>query len=269
MGNPAYDYSSSDYDLPAEEDIAADEAAEQTTRLVVIEGGEGAVADTAAADAVTAGASDAVVAGGTETAVSTGIGATLAGAAAFVLILFWPSDIAPEYPTPPHASTRHKAAPTPNPVPPVTICPTPPPDPCPGLVQDIRDAIDRSKPSKRGGMHGLRKRWQDMIDGPCGPGQFPYLMNWAGKYVRQNVWQNHQDQFNQTKNALRNRFNRAVDAGCGAAIPDDLLDAAADAEKLQPPDPSQWKGDPNRPCVDDPPPPDWGGPWEPPSSRGL
>src|SRR5438105_1786758 len=123
--------------------------------------------------------------------------------------------------------------------------------------------------NSKGGMHGLRKRWQDMIDGPCGPGQFPYKMNWAGKYVKQNVWQNHQDQFNQTKNALRNRFNRAVDAGCGAAIPDDLLDAAADAEKLQPPDPSQWKGDPNRPCVDDPPPPNWGGPWEPPSSRGL
>ena len=99
------------------------------------------------------------------------------------------------------------------------------------------------------------------------PGSFHTVLIRAGEYVKQNVWQNHVDEFNRTKNALRNRFSRAVDAGC--TIPDDLLDDAADAENMEPPTPDQWVGDPNRPCTDSDPPPNWQGPIEPPASRGL
>src|ERR1039458_8710845 len=64
MGQPAYDYS--DYDLPPEEDVAADVAAEQTSHLTVIEGGQGAAGADAAAGADTAeggGAEEAVFGG--------------------------------------------------------------------------------------------------------------------------------------------------------------------------------------------------------------
>lgn len=141
-------------------------------------------------------------------------------------------------------------------------------DPCPKLIQDLRDAIDRNKREfNNRGMHGLKYRWQELIDGPCGPGQLPYRVNSKGEYVKSPVWENHVEEFNSTKRALRNRFDKVVESGC--TVPEDLLDEAAEADNMQPPTPDQWKGDPARPCVDSDPPPGWMGPPEPPGSRGL
>jgi hypothetical protein len=136
------------------------------------------------------------------------------------------------------------------------------------MIQDIRDAIGRNKRDfNNKGIHGLRQRWQELITGPCGPGQLPYRVNSRGDYVPTPVWENHVDEFNRTKNALRNRFYKAIDAGC--QVPDDLLDEAADAASMEPPTPDQWKGDPARPCIDSAPPPDWYGPPSPLQLRGL
>ena len=279
MGQPAYDYS--DYDLPPEEDVAAEEAAEQTSHLTVLEGGQAApgagaaggadatagTADAATADAATAGGTD--VAGAEAVETGTGVGAAFAGAAAFITVFLWDEDEAgPEWPTP-RAGPPPAKAPVPNPKP-VTTCPLPPPDPCIKLVQDVRDAIDRNKRDYGGkGMHGVNRRWDEMINGKCGPGQFPYWYNWRGDYVKMDVWQNHVDEFEATQRALWNRFSRAVDAGCGDAMSKGLLDDAEYAHQRKAPDPSEWKGNPNEKCTDDTPPPNWGGPWEPESSRGL
>jgi hypothetical protein len=148
---------------------------------------------------------------------------------------------------------------------------------CEEMIQDIRDAIDRDKGSPdnlaaaggtRSGMHGVRARYYELIYGPCGPGQRPYRYNpKTGAYAPQSVWENHVEAFRQTQSALRNRVYKAIEAGC--TIPDDLLDAAADAEGMDPPTPDQWVGDPNRPCKDSDPPEGWYGPPEPPSTRGL
>jgi len=142
------------------------------------------------------------------------------------------------------------------------------PDECEKLLQDIRDAINRNKRDfGNKGIHGLRQRLQELITGPCGPGQLPYRVNSRGQYLPTPVWENHIKAFNETKSALQNRFNKALDAGCD--IPDDLLQDAIDAESLEAPTPDQWKGDPARPCADSPAPPDWYGPPEPPGSRGV
>ncbi len=253
MGEPALQLA------PAEE-AAAEEAARQTTRFVVIEGGKSAAAGTGEAVAGEAVAGEAVAEGG----ILAGAGAGLLAVGAALLILFWPSEIAPE----PTAGPRPTPGPVPVPNPdPVTQC-LPQQRLCDDLIQAIRDAIDRNKRDYGNrGMHGLRRRWQELIDGPCGPGQRPYRINSRGEYVRTPVWENHVDEFNRTKNALRNRFDEAVDASC--SIPDDLVDEAADAERMQPPSPDQWRGDPARPCTDSPPPPGWQGPLEPPAMRGL
>jgi hypothetical protein len=146
--------------------------------------------------------------------------------------------------------------------------PNAPPDPCIEKIQEVRDAINRNKRLfGNRGMHGVEQRYQELIDGPCGPGQRPYRVNSRGVYEPQAVWENHVEEYKSTKRALYNRFKAALDAGC--TIPDDVVDDAADAQKREPPDPSQWRGDPNRPCVDSPPPPGWYGPPEAPSTRGL
>src|ERR1039458_2114803 len=275
MGQPAYDYS--DYDLPPEEDVAADVAAEQTSHLTVIEGGQGAAgADAAAgADTAAAGGADAAAAGGADVAgaeapgTAAGLGTVLAGVAAGITVFLWDEDTAgPEWPTP-RAGPPTANAPKPNPKP-VTICPLPPPDACIKLVQDVRGAIDRNKRDYGGkGMHGVNRRWEEMINGKCGPGQFPYWYNWGGDYVKMDVWENHVKEFEATQRALWNRFAKAVDAGCEGSMSKDLLDDAEFARQRKAPDPSEWKGDPNEKCTDDTPPPNWGGPWEPESSRGL
>jgi hypothetical protein len=106
-----------------------------------------------------------------------------------------------------------------------------------------------------------------MITGPCGPGQRPYRLRPNGDYAPTDVYQNHVDEYNSTKRALRNRVFRAIDSRC--LIPDDLLDEATEAERRDPPRPDQWRGDPTRRCTDDLPPADWNGPPSPPSMRGL
>jgi hypothetical protein len=141
--------------------------------------------------------------------------------------------------------------PDPNPVQQCHVDPSRDPDECTELLQGIRDAIDRNKRDfNNKGIHGLQHRRQELITGPCGPNDEPFRYNSRGEYKRTKVWQNHVDEFNRTKNALRNRFIKAVDRGC--TIPDDLLKDAADAEKMEAPTSDEWRGDPNRPCVDSP-----------------
>ena len=236
--------------LPAEE-AAAEAAATQTAKLVVIEGGQSAAAEAAGAEVAVEG-------------FLAGAGVVAAGIAAALLVLLWPSQIAPE----PTTASRSKpqSTPTPSPASPVEECSSR--KTCEEMVAEIQDAIDRDKRAfNNKGIHGLRRRWQELIDGPCGPGQRPYRVNNRGDYVPTPVWENHVDEFNRTKNALRNRVYRAIEAGCD--IPDDILDEAADAERMQPPRRDQWKGDPARPCLDSEPPPGWPGSLQPPSTRGL
>ena len=253
MGDPALN-------LLPEEEVLAEEAGQQTTQLVLIEGGKDAAVGGEVVAGETAGES-----------ILAGLGTAGAATMAFLLVLLWPSKIAPDPPMdPPKGSTVPNPNPSavPAPKPQATTMPCNKPDPCPGLLSDLRDAIDRNKRNfANKGMHGLKPRWQELITGPCGPGQMPYRVNNRGDYVKTDVWQNHVDEFNRTKSALRNRFNRALDAGC--TIPDDLLEAAAEADSMKPPTKDQWVGDPNRPCTDTPPPPNWQGPIEPPSTRGL
>jgi|SRR5579872_2589034 len=290
------------------EATAANEAAAQTTRLTVIEGGQSAagqsavgagegaasagvgegtatavagegaatvgVGEGAAAVGATeaAGAGVAVGAGeATGAGVATGVGGGLAAVAlpviavaAVVLSVVLQSD-PPEPPSDSNAPVL-ASKPQPNPAP-VSQC-SPQGKTCDERIQDLQDVIDRNKRDfGNRGIHGLQHRWQELITGPCGPGQLPYRVTPRGEYVKNAVWEVHVKVFNDTKNALWNRFKSAVDAGC--TVPDDLMDEAMDAEKLEAPTPDMWKGDPARPCVDSPPPPNWNGPPEDPGSRGL
>lgn len=113
MGDPALQLG------PAEE-VAAEQAAQQTTRLVVIEGGKSAAA----------GAGETVAGETAAEGLLAGAGATLAAIGVALLILLWPSDIAPEPRISPPATAGPAPVPVPDP-PPVTECPPQPCDPCP------------------------------------------------------------------------------------------------------------------------------------------
>jgi len=104
MGEPAVELA------PAEE-FAAEEAAKQTTRLVLIEGGKGA-----AAEAGEVAAGETVGEG-----LLAGAGATAMAVGAFFLVLLWPSEIAPEPSMGPRP--RPSPIPAPNPTPVVQPCP--------------------------------------------------------------------------------------------------------------------------------------------------
>jgi hypothetical protein len=124
--------------LESSEEVAAEEAAEQTARLVVIEGGK-----SAAAGATEAGATE--VAGEGFLA---GAGVAAAAIAAFFLVLLWPSEIAPE----PSMATSSGPAPPPVPVPnppnATQSCPQSQPQPggpsgnCTDLQKEIYDAMN-------------------------------------------------------------------------------------------------------------------------------
>src|SRR5678810_352800 len=110
MGEPALELA------PAEE-LAAEEAAKQTTRLVLIEGGKGAAAGTGE-----------VIAGETVAeGLLAGAGAVALAVGAFFLVLLWPSEIAPE----PRMGPPPKPAPVPAPNPQPLTQPCPQPDPQP------------------------------------------------------------------------------------------------------------------------------------------
>jgi hypothetical protein len=95
---------------PAEE-VAAEETAKQTTRLVLIEGGEGTAAGTGE-----------LVAGETlGEGILAGVGATALAIGAFFLVLLWPSEIGPE----PSMGPRPKPVPVPAPAPRPVIQPCP------------------------------------------------------------------------------------------------------------------------------------------------
>jgi hypothetical protein len=267
MGNPAFKYdplaeeeaaddAAAAADAAAEE-AAAEQAAQSAARLTLVQSSEAATVAEAGATGVEAGEG---------LSVGAGIGATFLSVAAAALILFWPSKIAPEPRMGPPPAPKNPPQPNPKPL----KKPCPPPAVCKQLIDDLRDAVERNKRNfGNKGMHGLVHRLAELINGPCGPGQLPYRVNSRGQYVKTPVWENHVDEFNRTKNALRNRFAAVVNSGCADQLPDDLLDDVAKAESTPPPTPNQWKGDPKRPCLDSAPPNGWQGPVEATGSRGL
>jgi len=106
MGEPALKL------LPAEE-LAAEEAAKQSTRLLLIEGGEGAAAGTGE-----------MIAGETVgEGLLAGAGAIALAVGAFFLVLLWPSEIAPD--------PKPRMGPPPKPAPVPIPNPQPLTQPCP------------------------------------------------------------------------------------------------------------------------------------------
>jgi hypothetical protein len=96
------------------------------------------------------------------------------------------------------------------------------------MVYRNKHAVAEATGQEPDGTHGLKKRYEEMEKGRCGPGT--------------DVWKTHEDQIRGLKDKLDryiNTFNN-MKPPCEGGIPDDLQEWA-DKE------PPSWKGDPNAP----------------------
>jgi len=115
----------------------------------------------------------------------------------------------------------------------IQSCPLPPDDPCATLGQQIIDFINRNKDDfGGGGLHGLKQRFREQIEGANGP---------PGSVVGDpTVWDNHDQAIKEQQKGLRDRLNDFNKNNCGDKIP-----IPSDAWKwaTRPaPQPGEWTG---------------------------
>jgi hypothetical protein len=111
---------------------------------------------------------------------------------------------------------------------------------CASLLLCMKVMIDRDKRAiakatgkEAEGTHGLKNRYNEQVNGRCGPGT--------------DVWKTHDDQFRGLQDKLNryvNTYNK-MNPPCPDSIPDDLLEWADKA----PPTANDWKGDKNAPVA--------------------
>lgn len=109
-----------------------------------------------------------------------------------------------------------------------TVCCVPPPkNPCATLLQEILDFINRDKRQfGNGGIHGLKHRFPEQINGANGPGT--------------QSWNNHEKTIEEQQRGLKKRLQDYEKNRCGPPPP-----GAWDWATRPVPAPSQWRGRPS------------------------